>query len=565
MVRMLPAAFLLCVSLALAVPLFHPGMFDSHEGDAYLLRLYAYDVAVQDGFPSGRWFRDFAGGAGYPFLSFYPPFFFYLGESALFLGVGIVGSVKLLIFLGLFGSGFFTYLLIRGIGGSRPVAVGGAFLYLYLPYHLMNLYVRGDLAEFTAMAMVPLCYLTLLNLTRDPGSWMKGFACAAVYAAMTLTHTITALAISPLLLTLGMAMAFTHPRRKTALLSITGALAGGILLSCYHWLPAFIELKYVQHEILTEGYYRIENHFLALRQLITSPWGYGVSVAGLDDGMSFEAGIGNLIVAVMFAAVLIRDAVRKKVSLLPGYILLMLVLSALLTLPVSQFLYDHLPLMDFMQFPWRMLLFVGFFSSLAIISIDRLTSDLRLKWILVGILMIIEVWAYGMDYWPKGVYPVHEQLYPIHFQNHRNVTTTNAGEFFSRWARDFTVIPDGEVVWIRGGPLRVLRAEKKTGWYRFRLQADAPTQVVLNCLWFPGWEARVNGAPQVIGPESVYFDETGLIQVRVPAGISTVALSLRLTPVRKYSLIISLLALFAGLAGVTIQTVGRMRKRRTKI
>ena len=90
---------------------------------------------------------------------------------------------------------------------------------------------------------------------------------------------------------------------------------GGFGLSAYFWAPALWERSSVQMESLREGAFSYSVHFVYPMQLLYSPWGYGVSVAGPGDGMSFMLGPVHLVLA---AASLILAFRKGGIRTIPG-------------------------------------------------------------------------------------------------------------------------------------------------------------------------------------------------------------------------------------------------------
>jgi hypothetical protein len=69
----------------------------------------------------------------------------------------------------------------------------------------------------------------------------------------------------------------------------------GLGLSAFIWAPALAARQYAAINRAVEGYGRYSNHFVYLHQLFYSPWGYGLSVPGPEDGMSFALGWSHLL------------------------------------------------------------------------------------------------------------------------------------------------------------------------------------------------------------------------------------------------------------------------------
>jgi hypothetical protein len=73
----------------------------------------------------------------------------------------------------------------------------------------------------------------------------------------------------------------------------------GLGLSAFAWLPALAARQYASMNRAVEGNGKYSDHFVYLHQLFYSPWGYGLSVRGPDDGMSFALGWSQLLLAAL--------------------------------------------------------------------------------------------------------------------------------------------------------------------------------------------------------------------------------------------------------------------------
>src|SRR5207253_4256407 len=80
---------------------------------------------------------------------------------------------------------------------SKPQALLAAAAYTFAPFHLVNLYVRGDsLSELWAMALYPLV-LWAAQRCLDRASFWRLFALAGATSLLVLTHNISALNFMP--------------------------------------------------------------------------------------------------------------------------------------------------------------------------------------------------------------------------------------------------------------------------------------------------------------------------------------------------------------------------------
>src|SRR5262249_39671525 len=157
-------------------------------------------------------------------------------------------------------------------------------------YFADNLYVRTAWAEFTAF---PFFAFAMYGFGAYAKTGARKFLVigAAAYAGVLASHNAAALIFTPLLLGF---MALTAWLARSWSIARNQALgfALGLALSAFIWIPGVAMNQLVHLETLMEGATRYSNHFVYLHQLIDSPWGYGLSVPGDQDGMSFSLGWG---------------------------------------------------------------------------------------------------------------------------------------------------------------------------------------------------------------------------------------------------------------------------------
>ena len=78
-----------------------------------------------------------------------------------------VVGYKLTLFIGLLLSGITMYYFARKITEDKNVALFSSILYITMPYHLTDMYIRNSLGEFLSFVFIPLVFLGLYNLFND--------------------------------------------------------------------------------------------------------------------------------------------------------------------------------------------------------------------------------------------------------------------------------------------------------------------------------------------------------------------------------------------------------------
>jgi len=416
----------LLLSLPVIGPLLQPYYFwGGHDARHSVYFLYEFNQAILDGQWYPRWSPNFAFGYGYPFFNIYGPLPSYLGQILLWLGLDIVTAVKTIFGLAAILAGVSMYMFGRDLL-NPPAAFIAALSYVYLPYHLFDLYVRVALAESVGFVFVPLTMWGFYRAVTAPK--LRHLLLAALaYALLMFTSNLLALIFTPIL---GLYVATMliwqfisdpmnphpnlmppHPQplsqgeRGVVVVSLLplgeglgvrgdslslweragvralrlisnglpplSVLLLGLGLSGIFWLPAFLEYRYVRVDQWIGGRFAFGNDFVELFQLFSPRWGFGTSIPGPDDQAGFQLGLA---VTVLF--LLSFMAVPKLPSPLARRTLyfcqsVTLVVVFLIT-PMSYPVWLALPLSSFAQFPWRLLVVVAPF--IAIVSGSIMTT-----------------------------------------------------------------------------------------------------------------------------------------------------------------------------------------------
>ncbi len=395
---------LLTLSLFALPPLLAPGYFyEAHDGRHSVFYLLQFDASFRDGAWWPRWAMHHIQGYGYPTFIIQAPLGFYLAEIFVLLGAGYTAAVKLAWAVGFLSSGWGMYQLtvhwLRKLNASAAVAllqpagrgqdarrwagVVAGLLYVFIPYHLLDMYVRAALNDTLLLAWFPWVFLAfdrLLTLGLALG-WQRRLALAALMLAGTLlTHTFALLSFAPLLVTFVLfQLALAWRNRADHLLARIGlAAAGGVgallLYACF-LLPLLVEGQHLQQQVYVTNTYDFRYHFVYWGQFFSPLWGFGYSddPAGANDGMSFQVGTLALLFLVVGIAQLWRNVQPRAYLLyLMGATLALLVLMTPLAAPI----WEAVPALGVIQFPWRLLALVAFtLSGLAGLVIWNLAAQ----------------------------------------------------------------------------------------------------------------------------------------------------------------------------------------------
>jgi hypothetical protein len=543
------ACWVVLLVLPALAPLARAGFFGSHDGVFHIYRLAAVEEAIRSGVLYPRWFPEFAFGYGHPVLNFYGPVSYYWGLLFSLLGADPVLAAKLVFGTGLITSALAMYAFAR-LHFDRFPAVLSAVLYAYLPYHLIDLYVRGAMAEFLAFVWFPLLLLAFHRLAEESKASRvlarTGLA-ALLSLALIATHSLSALIFAPCLFGY---LALLWWQRRELRVPVRFLLAGGLALAlgAFYWLP---ESQYVGlGHGMSQGY---RDHLLSLQALIfPGPiYDYAAQVP-----ITFP--IGWIHVSILAAAIPLPLLLRRR-RLLAFLFLLLALFSVLMLLELSLPVWEAFePALAFLQYPWRFqaltVLTTAFLGGLLLqVASERAPRAARLG----GVFVLVLIAAFSLPTLP--VSPTHPDLSVEGMwrldRDLAQVGATWTGEYLPIWVR--------EQRWAISRPLPPgTRAEDSSpasyevgqagldgvGYTSYRLQLDAPqgTSLVLHQFYYPGWQAHWQGAVVPARPAG----ELGLAAFDLPPGSGLLVLRLALTPAQQWGTLVSLLAGAALAAGL---------------
>ena len=164
---------ILITALVVGIPLFWKNLdVYADDGIQHLVRGFLTSNSVKAG-ENTNVLNRLANGFGYSWNLFYGPLSSFLIVLLNFITNNIIIAYKLLVFLGMFFSGFTMYCFLKKLAFDKNIGVLGAILYITMPYHLTDLYVRNALGEFLSYIFVPLVFLGLYNLfNKEKKDWL---------------------------------------------------------------------------------------------------------------------------------------------------------------------------------------------------------------------------------------------------------------------------------------------------------------------------------------------------------------------------------------------------------
>ena len=515
-----------CLSLVLLLP---KGLYRSHDGEAHVARFAAYYKAYKDGQILPRWAGDLNFRYGSPLFIFYYPLPGTIASVIHALGISLENSFKLIMALAFILAPLAFYAWSSQLVG-RNIAFVGSLLYGFAPYHFLDLYVRGDVAEILSFVFVPLVFFYIEKSKTH--SRLKYILIGGVcYSLLILSHNAISLMFSPIFLS----YSFIQLKR-TGFVSCMFLILTGLSLSSFFWLPALAEGKFVQATFFIGDMYKL--HFPNLQQLIYSNWGFGADVFR-SGGLSPQIGVAHVLLVFMSGLSIFKKTKEYKIVY---YWFLLFVFVLFLSLRQSDFIWQHMPLLKLFQFPWRFTAASSFIA--AVLGLYVLKSFLSKK-ILIIVAMLLLITSLPLVK-TKEISTKDDKFYYAYKGNtdyHGAATTVwsagNPGEY-----------PRNPIE-IISGDAKVENLVRKSNLHRFEVYAVSDAKILDNTIYFPGWKVFVDKKKVPIEFQDINY--RGLITFAVPTGAHKVEVHFAESKVRLFSDIVSLFTVIALLIGLLFQ------------
>lgn len=548
-----PYALIALLAAAACAPMLLYGASNGHsiEYNLVWLKNFSAQLALGDVYP--RWLMDMNSGAGSPVFYFYAPLPFYILSipALVFSGCKLIVQLAIGEWLMIAFSGMAFYYFAKHKFSTR-IALLSATFYMLLPYHFeIDLWQRQDIGELTNYIWMPLALYYTERLIAGKRA-IGGLA--ITYGLMMLTHLPSTLLFS---IALGFYLLVLAWRRHhwRFIVHFAAAIALGIGLTGLYWVPALFSEQYIHTDQLWSAVFDFHRWFYPV---------HGESLdAGQDDAFALRLFAMIALTSAMFVLCWLNAYRWRHVlgrSALFSCLMLVGVAWFLMS-PYSQTVWETVPELWKVQFPWRIAMVLDLATAMAMLHSLHCLEQHHDR---ISLLVVASVT--GLLLYALASADVLHELDPfdsagwIVSRDQSVLEGVDAPEYSTAWNPTDPENEDNPLLNV--GPLSYDGARGKvsvTQWsprsIALSINLQQATTLRIRQYYYPNWQAESS----LSGPLALQADQaTGLLTLQAPAG--QYRLRLRLQPLPQ-----EIVGGALSAAGVLMLLGGVWRQRRVRL
>jgi len=495
--------FIYCVFFIMLIFYYLPflkyrGIVWGHDLIYHLSRAVgAYDQLQLGIFPS-KVMGGFYGGFGYAVGLFYPTGLIYIISFLLYAGLDIVNSYHIWAVIITLITMISMYYSSIKIIPSKKFALIATFFYTFSVYrNYTDLIDRAALGEYIVFIFLPIVFSSIyLIVNKKENQW---FWLSVGMVGILTSHLISTIWVIILLVIYSLIYYKDVFQIKTLTTIIKAALFT-ILISIYYWLPML--------EMMASDEFRYHHPWTKLSKNLITEWNKFFFIDPSINQFPHGIEIWLLILLVIALITQFKKIINHPFLKFSLIILLFLFVFISNIIPV-----EYLSIFNFMQFPWRLYLFITYF--LCIIVAYYITQiQINKQVILMSLIVVVTYVGYVRGF---------EQLYKsrqetIYYSFPRYQIEHYYGEFLPWWADMDYLIKNVDPYSINISNPIDLTYEKKTTTFDIYFNQNEYTHTTLEIplIYYIGYSAYLtSGDTTVLLP--IERTETSLMSINLEA------------------------------------------------
>ena len=500
-----PSILIVLLLLAILRPLLANGYFSSDDYEHHLARLANYYLALKQNQMPPRWAPNLNEGYGYPVFNFIYHAPYAAGSFLHAIGLNLTQSMNISILIILVCSSIVIYHAGIRKKFGQPLSISLALISIFNPYTMLMIFWRGAWGEIFAYSLSLITFVVLDHTIVSKTNRIRQM----IIIVMSSVVILSQLPVGLLMLLIAYAhVAIRATRRQLYELIACGLLA--LLLTCWNWLPMILQKDLIALDQATNSA-MYEEQFISLPD--------SVSLLRTMESSNYFRGVLQLGL-LPFLALIVALLPIKHVRINKLHIASVFILGFLwyLLLEPASWVWDSLPLLRFLQFPWRLIAHINFISLLLLFSIGGILQR-KLKAILViGLLASIGFTYFGYAY-PRSLHTKADFEWfewtgsASSFNEHRPIWFTKT------YALEEHVTFTPKLVKVRDNTpdlVSITYSVANGSQLAYTLAVPENGFLIHKRAFFPGWKATLDGNDVQL---KLYpGDYNGLIVIPVTAG-----------------------------------------------
>lgn len=486
------------------------------ENDAitHMVWIRQFSDALKEGVWIPKWLPNSMGGYGSPVFIFYSPLVYYFAAPVFWLSGSLTFTVKIVRFIGLFGSALAVWKCGRELADSKT-SIAMAVIAVIVPYHILHSYYFSFVAETWAWIWLPLVIAGLIQILKGKANHRVLLALTGFYSLLILTHLISAYLCTAVLIAAA-ALCLTNPRTKSGSLYILGAMGLGLLSTAFFLLPALYEQRFVHIEATSMfPIFSYSNNFIFFPSPALDPVELNNLLA-----LPLLRNMTSLCILWVLSAVILFISHRKKGEQLGRgwmFVFGLWLLSLFMTTRLSTLCWQYIPGMASIQFTSRWLLINAIAVSMLCGGVLLLRPRLLIHYLCcffhlsLGVLLLL----YSMTFIAKTCYEPYENEPACRELAHNVIEYVPLG--LPNW-QQIVQYPDPVLVDVKQGDALIRQARKQSNLKACTVESTAGCLIDLKTADYPGWKLYIDDQAKAL---EVY---AGSIHARVPAGLHRIAI-----------------------------------------
>jgi len=505
-------------------------IINGHDATSNLIMALYMHQHLGDGQFFIRWASDINYGYGYPMFDFYPPGFFLLTCLVSKVISNVVVSMNLLTVFFWVLSGVGMYFWSREFWGEKG-ALLSSVAYMYMPYHIQDIYIRAAFSEFIAFAFFPLILLSFYKISKEFS--LKYFLLGTMSIfVFTCIHTLMLMLFIPILMGYLLILSFFQNNKRLLLINFSMLLLGWTM-SAFCWLPVAVDSQSLNKSFLFSMHIDFHKNFVSLQQLFHLPWGN----TSTNNGLSLEIGLFAFLLSLI-PLIFIKRILKQNCLAAAHYFFFLIITTVAIffVLPYSQSSWEILGFSKLIQFPWRFLTIIDF-STAFLAGCCMLNHKGKLANFFLILLLVLLISCSTKYFNPVRFLNLDQTLMT---NNLSSILYLGEGRFTPKWIKIPPMgYPKQKFEFVKGEGEITQYQRINSIEYSAHINAETPALICFHSFYFPGWKVLVDGKEAQIYPDNPY----GVILFIAPAGDHAVKVAFGPTPMRSMAVMISWVAL----------------------